>query len=313
MNKQATIRIPILNDDLFEGDEAFAIALLGSSHPRVQATGNTEVTIKDDDSVTVGFIGPASYTVNEGDGSVAVTFGITGNTKLANNETVEFQYATFANPNSASANEDYTDIDLTPVVLTADNPEVTVWIPITNDTTPEGDESFTFAIAPHADFGGTSIVVITITDDDPPLGTIGFAGEPDRLEEVWENDGSGLIRLNVETSPSLSVTSALRYVIEPGTTASTAASTATSEDYMDTVLEGVLNLGTNKNFHRLSIRLNDDSIAEGAESLVIRLVVPEGTTLPPGFSLTNPTQEVIILDNDSTLVGFWYRSRGNRD
>ena len=145
-------------------------------------------------------------------------------------------------------------------------------------------------------------VVITITDDDQ--GTIGFAGEPDRLEEVWENDGSGLIRLNVETSPSLSVTSALRYVIEPGTTASTAASTATSADYMDTVLDGVLNLGTNKNFHRLSIRLNDDSIAEGAESLVIRLVVPDGTTLPPGFSLTNATQEVIILDNDSTLVGF---------
>ena len=169
MNTQATVRIPILNDDLFEGDETFGIALLGSSHPRVQATGNTEVTIKDDDSVTVGFIGPASYTVNEGDGSVAVTFGITGNTKLANNETVEFQYATFANPNSASANEDYTDIDLTPVVLTADNPEVTVWIPITNDTTPEGDESFSFAIAPHADFGGTSLVVITITDDDPRL------------------------------------------------------------------------------------------------------------------------------------------------
>ena len=53
---------------------------------------------------------------------------------------------------------------------------------------------------------------------------------------------------------------------------------------MDTVLEGVLNLGPNKNFHRLSIRLNDDSIAEGAESLVIRLVVPDGTTLPHGFT-----------------------------
>ena len=303
VNTQATIRIPILNDDLFEGDEAFGIVLLGSSHPRVQATGNTEVTIKDDDSVTVGFIGPASYTVNEGDGSVAVTFGITGNTKLANNETVEFQYATFANPNSASANEDYTDIDLTPVVLTADNPEVTVWIPITNDTTPEGDESFTFAIAPHADFGGTSLVVITITDDDPP-GTIGFPNEPGAIEEVWENDGSGLIRINVQTSPSLSDTFTLNYVIEPGTAASTAASTATSEDYMDTVLDGVLRLKPNTKFHQLSIRLNDDSIAEGAESLFVRLVVPDGTTLPTGFSLTNATQEVIILDDDSTLLGF---------
>ena len=185
LNSRATVRIPILDDNLFEVDETIGIALLGSSHPNLEATGKTEVTIKDNDSVTVGFIGPASYTVNEGDGSVAVTFGITAGT-LSENETVEFQYATFANPNSASANEDYTDIDLTPVVLTADNPEVTVWIPITNDTTPEGDESFTFAIAPHADFGGTSIVVITITDDDPPLGTIGFAGEPDRLEEVWK-------------------------------------------------------------------------------------------------------------------------------
>ena len=56
LNSRATVRIPILNDDLFEGDEAFAIALLGSSHPRVQATGDTQVTIKDDDSVTVGII-----------------------------------------------------------------------------------------------------------------------------------------------------------------------------------------------------------------------------------------------------------------
>ena len=296
VNKQATIRIPILNDDLFEGDEAFAIALLGSSHPRVQATGNTEVTIKDDDSVTVGFIGPASYTVNEGDGSVAVTFGITGNTKLANNETVEFQYATFANPNSASANEDYTDIDLTPVVLTADNPEVTVWIPITNDTTPEGDESFTFAIAPHADFGGTSIVVITITDDDP-LGTIGFA------EDYYEGKEfiNGKAVPQVRVSPLLADTFTLNYVIESGTATA-------GEDYTSMTM-GTVELRPGVLFNSLAIEILVDDIQEGIENFFVRLALPDGASLPPGYSFSETRTEVGILDDEAAQIGFVETSR----
>ena len=100
LNSRATVSIPILNDDLYEGDEAFAIALLGSSHPRVKATGDTEVTIKDDDSVTVGFIGPASYTVNEGDGLVAIGFGVTAGT-LADDSSAEISVVYFSAADTA--------------------------------------------------------------------------------------------------------------------------------------------------------------------------------------------------------------------
>ena len=301
-NATAQVTIPIINDKISEDDETLGLILLSSDHPDIEYMGaGRTITIRDDDPVTVGIIGEIARTVNEGDGSVAIEFGVTAGT-LADDPSaaISVTYATSAD--TALEADDYTPV-AGAVILTALNSRATIRIPIIDDAVLEGDEEFEFTVTPGVgEIAGDTSAEITITDDDQ--GTIGFAGDPDRLEEVWENDGSGLIRLNVETSPSLSVTFALRYVIEPGTTASTAASTATSEDYMDTVLEGVLNLGPNKNFHRLSIRLNDDSIAEGAESLVIRLVVPEGTTLPPGFSLTNATQEVIILDNDSTLVGF---------
>ena len=296
LNSRATVRIPILNDDLYEGDETIGIALLGSSHPNLEATGKTEVTIKDDDSVTVGFIGPASYTVNEGDGSVAVTFGITGNTKLANNETVEFQYATFANPNSASANEDYTDIDLTPVVLTADNPEVTVWIPITNDTTPEGDESFSFAIAPHADFGGTSIVVITITDDDP-LGTIGFALDYYEGKEFINGEAVPQVRV----SPLLADTFTLNYVIESGTATA-------GEDYTSMTM-GTVELRPGVLFNSLEIEILVDDIQEGIENFFVRLALPDGASLPPGYSFSETRTEVGILDDEAAQIGFVETSR----
>ena len=300
----AQVTIPIINDEIVEGDETLGLILLSSDHPDIEYLhmgGAETITIRDNDLVTVDFIGPDSYTVNEGDGSVAVTFGITAGT-LAANASVAVSYATSAD--TAFEADDYTPVAGT-VILTADNPEVTVWIPIIDDAVLEGDEEFGFTITPGGNaIAGDTSAEITITDDDPPLGTIGFPNEPGAIEEVWENDGSGLIRISVQTSPSLSDTFTLNYEIEPGTTASTAASTATSEDYMDTVLEGVLRLEPNTSFHQISIRLNDDSIAEGAESLVIRLVIPDGTTLPTGFSLTNATQEVIILDDDSTLVGF---------
>ena len=86
MNRRETVSIPILDDDLFEGDETFVISLLGSSHPDLEASGKTEVTIKDNDndSVTVDFIdGFGSQTLSEGDGPVIVKFGVTGDTTLA--------------------------------------------------------------------------------------------------------------------------------------------------------------------------------------------------------------------------------------
>ena len=286
MNRRATVSIPILDDDLYEGDETFAIALLGSSHPDLEASGKTQVTIKDNDSVTVDFIGPDSYTVNEGDGPVAVTFGITAGT-LAANATVTVSYTIPFSGNTADV-DDYTAGGDT-VILSADMPEVTIEIPIIDDSKPEGDEQFVIIV----NFGGApapSVRTITIKDDDPP-GIIGLSySNNNPTGEVDENDGT--IRLDFGADPALAGSNVtLNYVIEPG-------SATAGADYTDG--SGTLDL---TDFF-LDISIRDDSVPESVERFVVRLSLAEGSELPPGYSL-GPDLEVTIIDDDGvTLIGF---------
>ena len=169
----AQVTIPIINDEIVEDDEALGLILLSSDHPDIEYLhpgGAETITIRDNDLVTVDFIGPDSYTVNEGDGPVAVTFGITGGT-LAANASVAVSYATSAD--TAFEADDYTPVAGT-VILMALNSRATIRIPIIDDATPEKDKKFGFTITPGVGaMAGDTSAEITITDDDPP-GTIGF-------------------------------------------------------------------------------------------------------------------------------------------
>ena len=289
----AQVTIPIINDKIFEGDETLGLILLSSDHPDIEYMGGREtITIRDNDQVTVDFIGPDSYTVNEGDGSVAVTFGITAGT-LAANATVAVSYATSAD--TAFEADDYTPVAGT-VILTADNPEVTVWIPITNDTTPEGDERFTFIISPPTDFGGVSSADITITDDDP-LGTIGFALDYYEGKEFINGNAVPQVRV----SPLLADTFTLNYVIESGTATA-------GEDYTSMTM-GTVELRPGVLFNSLEIEILVDDIQEGIENFFVRLALPDGASLPPGYSFSETRTEVGILDDEAAQIGFIETSR----
>ena len=288
----AQVTIPIINDKISEGDETLGLILLSSDHPDIEYLhmgGAETITIRDDDSVTVGIIGEIARTVNEGDGPVAVTFGITGST-LAANASVAVSYATSAD--TAFEADDYTPV-AGAVLLMADNPEVTVWIPITNDTTPEGDERFTFVIT---DFGGVSSAEITITDDDQ--GVIGFQHPG---AEDHEGNHRGTISFNIITDPPLADTFTLKYEISPGT--------AMADDYTS-MTTGIFELSPRGQFgpityHGRSIGIEDDTDPEELyENFFVHLSLPDDATLPLGYSLGRVTLEATIIDNDITLVGF---------
>ena len=283
----AQVTIPIINDKIFEGDETLGLILLSSDHPDIEYMGGREtITIRDNDQVTVDFIGPDSYTVNEGDGSVAVTFGITAGT-LAANVTVGVSYVIPFSGNTADV-DDYTAGGDT-VILSADMPEVTIEIPIIDDSKPEGDEQFVI-IGNFGGASGPSMRTITIKDDDPP-GIIGLSySNNNPIGEVDENDGT--IRLDFGADPALAGSNVtLNYVIEPG-------SATAGTDYTDK--SGTLEL---TDFF-LDISILDDSAPESVERFVVRLSLPEGSELPPGYSL-GPDLEVTIIDDDgATLIGF---------
>ena len=283
----AQVTIPIINDKIFEGSETLGLILLSSDHPDIEYMGGYEtITIRDNDQVTVDFIGPDSYTVNEGDGPVAVTFGITGGT-LAANATVAVSYTIPFSGNTADV-DDYTASGDT-VILSADMPEVTIEIPIIDDSKPEGDEQFVI-IGNFGGASGTSMRTITIKDDDPP-GIIGLSySNNNPTGEVDENDGT--IRLDFGADPALTGSNVtLNYVIEPG-------SATADTDYTDG--SGTLDL---TDFF-LDISILDDIVPESFERFVVRLSLAEGSELPPGYSL-GPDLEVTIIDDDGfTLIGF---------
>ena len=286
-NPTIVVIIDILQDELFEGDETFAVALLSSSHPDVTLGDDTLVTIQDNDSVTVGILdGLGSQTVNEADGSVAVKFGITGNTTLAGAATVAVTYQTFDSPNEATEIDDYTRAEGT-VILTADNPERTIEIQIIDDDVIESDERFELILSANGD--SLPPVMITIEDDGEE--EIGFAADEFVIKE---DSGVGYASFYVLSSHPATFT--LNYVIEPGT--------ATEEDLiLMGKTTGVVEFTATTTFHRIDININNDTHKEGVESIFVRLVIPDGTSLPPGFSLTQDRGEIVIVDDDVTLVG----------
>jgi len=159
-----TFTVPITNDTLDEANETFTVTL---SSPTGAATlgspTSATVTITDDDPTPTVQFSAASSSGSEATtpASIAVILS------AASGQTVTVNYAT-AN-GTATAGSDYT---ATSGTLTF-NPGVTsqtISVPIINDTTVEGNETFTVTLSGPtggATSGIPSSATVTIIDDDP--------------------------------------------------------------------------------------------------------------------------------------------------
>jgi hypothetical protein len=168
-----TITLPILDDELVEGDETVRLELYdagpaGDGH--LGTNPGTTVTIVDDDS-TVRFTASV-YGVDEAAGRATV--GVTRGGSLAGSDTVD--YAT--EDATAKAGEDYT---ATSGTLEFGDGEATKSfdVPITDDTDDEDDEMVGLALSRPGPMGThvttPGVASLTIADDDttpePPLVT----------------------------------------------------------------------------------------------------------------------------------------------
>ena len=182
------------------------------------------------------------------------------------------------------------------VILTADQPEATIEIPLVDDGITEGDEQFTFESLLF-DSAGT----ITITDDDPgiieiPLDLYRVEAHENDFATVGDPFTSGIANLRVRTDPPLTESFTLNYVIEFGS--------ASADDLLATPMTGEWELVGNVRLHDFLIDINNDDDPESVENFFVDLSIPDGTSLPPGYSLLPGRSEVTIADNDLKLVGF---------
>jgi len=165
-----TITISILDDTAYEGDETFAINLNGATNGAVisRATGTGRI-IEDDPVPPRGVLGfnVTTASVAEGVGNVTLTVVRFGGSYGA------ASVVCYTADGSATASSDYTAIATTLTWADGDSVDKSCTIPIINDTTPEGTETFSVNLrsAVGAALGTPAgiTVAVTIADDDAAI------------------------------------------------------------------------------------------------------------------------------------------------
>lgn len=220
---------------------------------------------------SVGFA-ESSYEVNEADGNVMVTVELSE----AITQTVTVSYTT--SDGTAAAGQDYAAatglLTFPPGTISQ-----TIPIPILDDTSLEGSETFSVTLAnpDNAALFGTNPVTVTIQDNED-LAEIGFAAA---TLTVPENSGP----TQVVIQQNQAHTSPLQVTI----TSSDGTATG-GDDY--TVISDVISFN-GAAAYTLTLPILDDTLAEGHETFLITLSDPVNGTVIGSNPLT-----VLILDNE---------------
>ena len=271
-----TIVIPILEDSDFEGDETFTVTLSNPTGGATIGTGQTTVTIIDNDVLTPGVLAlsVASVSVSEEAGLVALTVQRTGG---ADGE-VTVDYTTLQG--SAIAGTDYTTTTGTLTFADGDTSE-TVNVPILNDSEIDPGESFTFVISnPQggATLGTTVSTTVNIVDDEQP-GTLAFSKAADSV-----NEDAGTITITVVRTGGSDGIVTVNY----------ATSNGTAEDGQDyTGDSGTLTFADGQASAEIVLQITDDIDIESNETLTVTLSSPTG-----GAELGTPSEITVTIVED---------------
>ncbi len=185
----SSVQIPVAlnNDGIHEHQEFFAVVISGVAGQSTVVDDTADVTIDDDDALTVSGAAPA---VDEDDGQAVVTF--TMNRASAYAQVMSFSLT----DQTAQAGDDYTVPGELTFTIDAGGTVGTAVVPLVDDATPETTESFllTLTDADEAVVVGPDDFTCVIQDDDPVVLDVsdGEAGE----DEAW-------VRFRVTKTPGI--------------------------------------------------------------------------------------------------------------
>ena len=279
-----TFTVPIVNDSTFEGDETFSVTLSSATGAVLGSPSSATVTIVEDDVAQTGTLAlsSASYSIDENGGNLTVTVNRTGGSDGA----ASVSYAT-AN-GTATAPSDYTPQSGSLNWSDGDSAAKSFTVPIVNDSTFEGDETFsvTLSNAAGAGLGSPISATVTIVEDDPAqTGTLALSASSYSIDE----DG-GSLTVTVNRTGGSDGAASVRYVTVSGTATAPADYAARS---------GTLFWSDGDSAVRtFSVPIIDDSAFEGDEVFSVQL------NTATGASLGSPsTATVTIVDDDPAPAG----------
>jgi hypothetical protein len=280
-----TFSISILDDLVYEGDESIILNLTNAVGATLGAIDTSTVSIVENDPLPPAGslqLSGAAYVIDENDlaAQIAITVTRTGGTFGA----VSVDYLT--TNDSATSGADYTTGSGT---LSFPDGSTTgeIIVPIIDDLTYEGDESFFVSLhnVVGAAMGTISLATVTIRDDDPipPSGSLQFTGNSYSLAE------SGVAAvINVTRVGGSSGSVSVDY------TTSDASATAGS-DYAASA--GTLNFADGEISKSFTVQVLDDTDYEGDETVNLTLSNPVTAVLG---AISNAV--LTISDNDPVPV-----------
>jgi len=273
--------IPIKDDGIYEGNEAFTVTISGATNGTSIGTPSTEtITIIDDEKPPTMSIADASlFEGNSGTSDMLFTVTLTGATALP----VSVKYSTVASTLSTSATPGV-DFQVAGGTLTFNPGELqkTIAVPIFGDTVVEDTESFTVSLSSlvNATFTRSFATGTIINDDGGPNSRTVSASD---VTIVEGNDGT--------TNAVITLTASQPFFgeVDYFTVEGTAKSRS---DFMPRT--GFVNFNAER-FKTFVVPIIGDNLAEPDETFTIQLALFNNFN---GFTLDRSFITVTIVNDD---------------
>ncbi|WP_168204113.1 Calx-beta domain-containing protein [Aliikangiella coralliicola] len=270
-----TVSVNLIDDSTYEGDESFNLELTNVVGTSINNPNNSTVTILEDDAVppagVIQFSG-ATYSVDEGDGSLTVTV------VRSNGSFGDASIGISVEGGSATNLLDYrlSDEQLT---FVDGETSLSFTILILDDSEYEGEENLTLRLTHlngDASLGSIEQTTITIAENDPvpASGDIQFSGSSFSISESFSELTITVLRANGSFGDI-----SLDYEFTNGTAIN-------GEDFNAT--NGTLFFADGETSQTITIGIVDDTQDETNESFEI--------------ALTNPTNTIITGENSATIT-----------
>ena len=261
--------VPLIDDDIVEGDETFQLAWAQMPGRRaLPPLNDVYLTIVEDDESTLQLPADGTVTVSEGGWmSFVITLDKPSNTA------VTFDYATSdGSAPAAAAGADYTAVSGS-ATISAGDLSVTIPVRTLQDTLDELDENVDLTVSNLSGatvVPGGSTATGVITDDDGPPSM--------RVSDASAEEGGALsfvVRLDAASGREVTVTRATRD--------DTAKAAATGNDPGDNdytgLASGELVFAAGVTSRTVLVQTLTDSVVESVEKMFLDLSSPDGATL----------------------------------
>ena len=271
------IPVVIVNDVLTEVSETIQVTLSSPTNAQLGANAAHTYTILDDDPAGVLKFSAPTYSVSESGGSVSITVSRTSGSAGS----VSVSYAT--SNGTAAAGSDYTATTGIVSWASGEIASKTFSVPILEDTLVEGSQTVNLLLSNAtggATLGSPQTATLTILDNDSAAGAFRFSTTAYSVNEGVRTATITVQRIGGSTG-QVSVT----YRTSNGT--ATAGS-----DYFAT--SGTLTFKSGQISKTFTVRLKNDTLVEGNETISLSLSNPAGgAVLGAGSQAT-----LTIIDNE---------------